>query len=266
LVGLLKNSGFRVQVNTLVKAANRAFLDSCPDIHELDADEDIGRHRSCDLFAKNSSEREEPGVTLREQPQAAQVFLRPARLRLDHALQRAGTEGIGCVVEGNGDAASVGVALMAMASALPLEDESVLGQGCREPARGKRSQLTVFNTHTVTVTTGSSDVWTFRGMGSPSSSIDSITICATSRIFVRASSRVLPQVEAPFASNSGTYARQTSSSGSMTTRTMYVFMFNLRATDHYAKVLGSIFREKRPPSLKGVEVLAVFQGLAQLRA
>ena len=41
------------------------------------------------------------------------------------------------------------------------------------------------------------------GNDSPSSSIDSITICATSRMFPSASSRVFPHVDAPFCSKSG---------------------------------------------------------------
>jgi len=60
-----------------------------------------------------------------EQAEAAEVFLAPSGLNLNHASQHAGAERVGCVVERNGNAASVGMAVVAMASLLAGEEETV---------------------------------------------------------------------------------------------------------------------------------------------
>lgn len=76
---------------------------------------------------------------LSEQSEAAKIPLGPARLEFDHAFQSARAKGIGGVVKGNRHASPVWVDVMAMASLLPLECESVGFERGHKPPSGERS-------------------------------------------------------------------------------------------------------------------------------
>jgi hypothetical protein len=93
-------------------------------------------------------------------------------------------------MEGKGDPSTVRMGVMAVASSLAVEDEPIGPEGEGKLAGGKRPEAREFDTHTLTATSGRSETVTLAGRDSPSSSSASITICATSWIFLSASSLV----------------------------------------------------------------------------
>jgi hypothetical protein len=93
-------------------------------------------------------------------------------------------------MEGKGDPSPVRMRVMAVAPSLAIEDEAIGLEGESELASGKRPEAREFDTHTLTATSGRSETVTLAGRDSPSSSSASITICATSWIFLSASSSV----------------------------------------------------------------------------
>src|SRR5437867_12927053 len=94
--------------------------------------------------------------------------------------------------------------VMAVASLLSLERETVSWESGDDLAGGEGAQVGVVDHPTLTATVGLSETVTFGGSGSPSSRSSSITICTTSWMFLNASSLVFPQLAAPRASSSGT--------------------------------------------------------------
>lgn len=93
-------------------------------------------------------------------------------------------------MEGKGDPSSARMGVMAVASFLAVEDEAIGLEGGGELASSNRPEARELDTHTLTATTGWSETVTLGGRDSPSSSSASITICATSWIFLSASSLV----------------------------------------------------------------------------
>lgn len=160
-------------------------------------------------------------LNLLEELQPVKICFRPFRLNLNDAMKRFGRERVGGVVEGQRHAAAIPVAKPAVTAALACEDKTIGKQGGVELACGERTESRVVDVHTLTATTGRSKTVALFGIGSPSSISSSTTICTTSWMFLNASSRVCPQVAAPLASSSGTYARQASPSASSTTWNTY---------------------------------------------
>lgn len=138
-----------------------------------------------------------------DQSEASQVGFCPASLGFDDASERSKREGVRGMMEGESDAATVGVPVVTVATFLPVELKAVIVKRGSKTPGGRRAEARIIDAHTITATTGSFTSVTPGGNGSPSSIIDSITICATSRMFPSASSFVLPHVAPPFSSRSG---------------------------------------------------------------
>lgn len=117
---------------------------------------------------------------LREKAEALKIVLGPAGLEFDHASKSPTRECITGVMEGDRNATPIWVCVEPMASALPSEGEPV-GRECGdETTGGKRTKTGIPDHPTVTATIGSSEMVTVAGRVSPSSSMVSTTICATS--------------------------------------------------------------------------------------
>jgi hypothetical protein len=93
-------------------------------------------------------------------------------------------------MEGKRDPSSVRMDVMTVASFLAIKRKAIGLEGEGELASGKRLEAGKIHAHTVTATTGRSEAVTLAGRDSPSSSSASITIWATSWIFLSASSLV----------------------------------------------------------------------------
>jgi hypothetical protein len=139
-----------------------------------------------------------------KQSEAAEIIFRPACLEFDYASERARAKRVSRVMKREGDAASIGMDVVTVAAFLTLEGVAVGLQRGDKLARSEGTEAGKVNAHTVTATTGWSETVTLGGRESPSAKSSSITIWATSWMFLSASSLVWPQVAAPFDSSSGT--------------------------------------------------------------
>jgi hypothetical protein len=89
--------------------------------------------------------------------------------------------------------ASIGMHVVTVAAFLAPEEVAIGLQRGDELAPGEGTEAGKVNAHTLTATTGCSDTVTLGGRESPSAKSSSITIWATSWMFLSASSFVWPQ-------------------------------------------------------------------------
>jgi hypothetical protein len=94
------------------------------------------------------------GLELTKQSQAAKVVRSPATLNFDDAPQCAETKSIRGMVERKGHAATIGMAVMAVTSFLPLQAETIHLKCGDELTGGNGAESRIINGHTVTATTG----------------------------------------------------------------------------------------------------------------
>ena len=88
-----------------------------------------------------------------EQIEAAEIVRSPAGLDFNDAPQ--GTRAVSEeMVERQGHTAAIGMAIMAVAAFLSLQVEAICLKRGNELAGGNGTELRIFDTHTVTATTG----------------------------------------------------------------------------------------------------------------
>ena len=95
-----------------------------------------------------------------EQAESAKVVRVPIRLEFYHRSKGSKREGLPCPMIGNSDAASIGVPVTLVRSALVVELEAVTREGVDDLAGRQVPQSPpLYVAHTVTATNGSSDTW-----------------------------------------------------------------------------------------------------------